>query len=49
MINNELKGLNCLLLLVRAVAGLLPLNRNSQKHGPNIIGPCQTVVPLHIG
>jgi len=28
MINNELKGLNCLLLLVRAVAGLLPLNQN---------------------
>jgi len=49
MINNELKGLNCLLLLVRAVAGLLPLNQNSQKHGPKIIGPCQKVVPLYIG
>jgi len=34
MINNELKGLNCLLLLVRTVAGLLSLNLNSQKHGP---------------
>jgi len=33
MISNELKGLNCLLLLVRAVASLLPLNQNSQKHG----------------
>jgi len=31
--NNELKGLNnCLLRLVRAVTGLLPLNQNSQKH-----------------
>jgi len=52
MINNELKGLNCLLLLVRAVAGLLPLNQNSQKHGPKIIGrcrPCQKVVPLSFG
>ena len=29
--------------------GLLPLNQNSQKHGPLIIGPCQKVVPLHIG
>jgi len=32
MINNELKGLNRLLLLVHVVAGLLPLNQNSQKH-----------------
>ena len=48
MINNELKGLNCLLLLVHSVAGLLPLNQNSQKHGPKMIGPCrpcQKVVP----
>ena len=30
MINNELKGKNCLLLLVRAVAGLLSLNQNSR-------------------
>ena len=37
MINNELKGLNCFLMLVRAVAGLLPLNQNSQKHGPTLI------------
>jgi len=44
MIINELKGLNCLLLLVLAVAGLLPLNQNSQKHGPKIIGPCQKIV-----
>jgi len=44
-----LKGLNCLLLLVRMVAGLLPLNPNSQKNGPKIIGPCQKVVPLYIG
>ena len=29
--------------------GLLPLNQNSQKHGPLIIGPCQKVVPLYIG
>jgi len=36
-----------LLLLVRAVDGLLPLNQNSQKHGPII--PCQKVVPLYIG
>jgi len=55
MINNKLKGLNCVLLLVRAVAGLLPLNQNNQKHGPKIIGPCrpcrpcQKVVPLYIG
>jgi len=49
MINNELKGLNCLLLLGRAVASLLPLNQNSQKHGLKIIGPCQKVVPLYIG
>ena len=52
MINNELEGLNCLLRLVRVVAGLLPLNQNSQKHGPKIIGPCrpfQKVVPLYIG
>jgi len=46
MINNKLKGFNCLLLLVQAVAGLLPLNQNCQKHGPKIIGPCQNVVPL---
>jgi len=39
MINNELKGLNC--LLVRAVAGLLPLNQDSQKHGSKITGPCR--------
>jgi len=54
MINNELKGLQCLLLLVRVVAGLLPLNQNSQKHGPKIIilgpcRPCQKAVPLYIG
>jgi len=49
MINNELKGLNCLLLLVRAVACLLPLNESSQIHGPKIIGPCPKVVPLYIG
>jgi len=52
MISNELKGLNCWLLLVRAVAGLLPLNQNCQKHGPKIIGLCrphQKVVPLYIG
>jgi len=52
VISNELKGLNWLLLLVRAEAGLLPLNQNSQKHGPKIIGPCrpsQKVVPLYIG
>jgi len=49
MINNELKGLNWLLLLVRVVAGLLPMNQNSQKHGPKLIGPCQKVVPLYIG
>jgi len=52
MISNKLKGLNCLLLLVRALAGLLPLNQNSQKHGPKIISlcrPCQKVVPLYIG
>jgi len=49
MINNELKGLNCLLLLVRAVADLLPLNQNSKKHGRKIIGPCQKVVTLYIG
>ena len=42
MINNKLKGLKCLLLLVCAVAGLLPLNQNSLKHGPKII-------PLYIG
>jgi len=47
MINSESKGLNCLLLLVRAVADLLP--QHSQKHGPTITGPCQKVVPLHIG
>ena len=50
MINNKLKGLNCVLLLVRSVAGLL--NQNSQKHGPKITGlcrPCQKVVPLYIG
>ena len=35
VISNELKGLNWLLLLVRAEAGLLPLNQNSQKHGPS--------------
>jgi len=38
--------------LVRAVAGLLPLNQNSQKYGPKIIGlcrPCQKVVPLYFG
>jgi len=52
MINNELKGLNCLLLVVCAVAGLRSLNQNSQKHVPKIIGPyslCQKVVPLYIG
>jgi len=52
MINNELKGLNCVLLLVRSVAGLLPLYQNSQKHGPKVIDPCrpcQKVVPLYIG
>ena len=52
MINNELNGLNCLLLLVRAVAGLPSPNQNSQKHGAKIIGPCrpcQEVVPLYIG
>jgi len=52
MINNELKGLNCLFLLVRAVAGLFPLNQNSQKHRPKIISPCrpcQKVVVLYIG
>jgi len=52
MINIELKGLHWLLRLVRVVAGLLPLNQYSQKHGPNIIGPCrpcQKVVPLYIG
>jgi len=30
---------------------LLPLNQNSQKHGPKLIGlccPCQKVVPLYI-
>ena len=46
MINNELKGLNCLLLIVCAVAGLLPLTQNSQKHGPKIIGPCKKVVRI---
>ena len=35
MTSNELKGLNCLLLLVRAVVGLPSLNQNSQKHGLN--------------
>ena len=40
LINNELKGLNCLLLLVRAVPSLLPLNQNSQKHRTKIICPC---------
>jgi len=55
MISNELKGLHCLLRLVRVVAGLLPLNQSSQKHGSKIIGPCrpcrpiQKVVPLFIG
>ena len=52
MIINELKGLNCVLLLVRLVAGLLPLNQKCQKHGPKIIGPCrpcQKVVPLYTG
>ena len=52
MIINELKRLNCLLHLVRAVASLLPLNQNSQEHGPKIIGPCrpcQKVVPFYIG
>jgi len=52
MINNELKGLNFVLLLVRAVVGLLPLNQNSKKYGPSIIGPCcpcQKVVQLYIG
>ena len=52
MINKELKGLNCLFLLLRAVAGLFPLNQNSQKHRPKIIGPCrpcQKVVVLYIG
>jgi len=48
MINNKLKGLNCVLLLVLAVAVLFPLNQNSQKYGPKIIGPCQKVVPLYI-
>ena len=44
MINNELKGLNGLLLLVRAVAGLLPLNQNSQKQGTcNVFVPCLLV------
>ena len=52
MMNIELKGLHWLLRLVRVVAGLLPLNQYSQKHGPNKIGPCrpcQKVVPLYIG
>ena len=50
--SSPLTGLNCLLRLVRAVAGLLPLNQNSQKHEHTIIGPCracQKVVPLYIG
>ena len=37
---------------MRAVAGLLPQNQNSKKHGPKIIDPCrpcQKVVPLYIG
>jgi len=46
MINSELKGLNWLLLLVFAVAGLLPLNQNNQKHGPKIMGPCNSIFVL---
>jgi len=53
MINNELKGLNRVLLLVHAyIRFYLWLNQNSQnsqKHGPILKGQCQKVVPLYIG
>jgi len=44
MINNEIKGLNCLLLLVRVVASLPPLNQNSQKHRHRSVPESSTVV-----